>query len=138
MSLLGRFLQVVTSPLRAVWVFVWNRLDDRLKRMCLMASLHAALLQCNEHEHARIAKLNSSMDLIRGDLEDALRLPTLFGKYVWRGILPIEKVDLNSEKYVQRIVRMTPCWLTYTDESNFIDELKQLFSFCAHERTLAT
>lgn len=100
-----------------------------------MASLHAALLECTDDEQKKIDRLNSKMQLVRD--VNALRLPTLFGPRMWKGILPIDKIDLTNDAYLMRIVRKTPCWLLYTDEETFIQELKQLFYFCAWEKKQA-
>lgn len=132
MSLISRFLRPISNPFSALWLYVWKHLDCGFKRMCVIASLHAALVQCRDNEEERIAALNSSMCLVRDS--NALKLPTLFGPYVWKGVLPIEKVDFGSDKYVERIARMTPCWLLYTDRQSFIQELKQLFVFCRDQR----
>ena len=132
MSLISRFLRLKENPFKVFWVWIWNHLDNGFKRMCVMASLHAALVQCRDHECERISSLNSVMRLVKD--ESALRLPTLFGPYVWKGILPIEKVDLESDKYFERIARKTPCWLLYTDKETFVSELKQLVHYCMKER----
>ncbi|AEH03600.1 hypothetical protein AVT69_gp175 [Pseudomonas phage PhiPA3] len=132
MSITNRIMRPVRKVAEGLWLFFWNRVDDDLKRLCVMASLHAALVQCRDHECSRIARLNSTMRLVRD--ESALRLPTLFGPYLWKGILPIDKNDLTSEKFYKRIARKTPCWLLYTDECVFIEDLKQLMQFCMRER----
>jgi hypothetical protein len=99
-----------------------------------MASLHAVLMHCRDNEGNKISQLNGELNLVRD--EAALRLPTLFGPYVWTGLIPIEKVDLQSDRYFKRIARMTPCWLWYTDEASFIADLKALYLYCARARHL--
>lgn len=116
----------------SAWRWIWGRTDVDFRRLCVMASLHAVLAQCSYKETEQIKALNQSLHLVR-DI-DALKLPILFSKVVWTGVLPIEKIDASTDIYIERIARMTPCWLQYTDRQSFIAELKQLFVFCRNNQ----
>lgn len=124
----------VAQPFRSLWIKVWNLFDDDFKRMCVMASLHAVLLKCNDTECLKLLKLNAKMHLVRNI--DDIRFPTFLAPYLWKGILPIEKINLKSDRYFERVFRMTPCWLLYTDKAKYINEIKQLFLYCAWEKKM--
>lgn len=134
MSLKYKFTDLILKLFSYAWAWVWSRLDNKFKRMCMLASLHAVLLKCDDTETKRIAELNNVLGLVQD--VNALRLPTLFGPLLWKRVLPIEVIDVTTDRYIQRIVRMTPCWLLYTDESEFKKDLRRLLNYC-NGRSLA-
>lgn len=128
MSLKYKFTDLILIPMGKLWAWIWSHLDYKFKRMCIMASLHAVLLKLDDKDSEKIKQMNDSLKLVRD--VNALRLPTLFGPVVWTRILHINKIDIDSEKSINRIVRMTPCWLRYTTEAEFRDDIKALLEYC--------
>lgn len=99
-----------------------------------MSSLHAQLVACTDGECDKMQKLNSRLHLV--DDIDAMRLPTLFAPKIWRGVKPLAKMAVLNDRYFERLVRMTPCWLLYTDTQSFIKDLKQMVGYCVEEYNL--
>lgn len=99
-----------------------------------MSSLHAQLTACCESDQEKLERLNSDLKLV-GDVS-AMRLPTLFGPMIWKGIKPLAKMDVINDRYFERLVRHTPCWLLYTDHQSFIQELKEMVGYCVKEYKL--
>ncbi len=128
MSLKYKFTDLILNPIYKIWAWIWGRLDCEFKRMCVMASLHAVLLKCDGSDPEKIKQMNDSLKLVRD--VNALKLPTLFGPMLWKKVLPINKMDVSSDKCIQRIIRMTPCWLRYTDETEFREDLRELLQYC--------
>lgn len=128
MSLKYKFTDLILNPIYKIWAWIWGRLDCEFKRMCVMASLHAVLLKCDGSDPEKIKQMNDSLKLVRD--VNALKLPTLFGPMLWKKVLPINKMDVSSDKCIQRIIRMTPCWLSYTDETEFREDLRELLQYC--------
>lgn len=134
MSLIGGFMKSITGIPGTIWRWCWSKLDVDFRRMCVMSSLHAQLIVCTDGECEKMQKLNSKLNLL-GDV-DAMRLPTLFAPKIWRGVKPLAKMDHLNDRYFERLVRMTPCWLLYTDKQTFIRELKVMVGYCVEEYNL--
>lgn len=100
-----------------------------------MSSLHAQLISCNEDDKDKLQALNTRFHLVNDSA--AMRLPALFGSTVWRGVKPLEKMEFINDRYFERLVRRTPCWLMYTDKEAFIKELREMVGFCVEEYNLA-
>lgn len=113
---------------RKAWFKLWDRIDNRFKRMCVLASLHAVLMDCNEPGCNTVNNLNESLDLVKD--AEAMRFPMLFAPLIWKGVLPISHYEASSDKLVTRLMRKTPCWLKYTDDESFTNEIKQLLNYC--------
>lgn len=124
----NKFIDFVVKPLKRLWAWTWSLMDCNFKRMCILTSLHAVLLKCNDSESDKIKDLNDKFKLARD--VNALRLPTLFGPVLWKKVLPIERIDVTTERYIQRLMRMTPCWLKYGDEEKFKQDLRELINYC--------
>lgn len=126
-----RFLQLrkVGTPVRKLWFKLWDHAQDRFKRMCLLSSLHARLLQVNEDDRDQLNEVNREMDLDR-DVR-ALRFPTLLAPMIWPHVVPIEKIDMSrADYYVSKVMKGIPCWLMYGDEEAIKDDIKHLLRFC--------
>lgn len=124
----------LSAPGRGLWLFLWNRTQDRFKRMCLLASLHAQLTKCHVDDVAELKNINEEMDLMR-DVR-ALRCPTLFAPMIWKTVLPIERIDLSrSDAYVERILKKSPCWLLYADHETRREDVRQLLAYCQYQRS---
>ena len=132
MGFLNRFKLGIQMLSNQLWMWIWSRLDNEFKRMCLLASLHAVISNCKEPNPSEIAELNSKMRLVKD--ENALRFPMLMGSLIWKDIKNVDKFDLKSQRYVERIARKAPCWLKYTDDSSFKTDLQQLLSYSHDQR----
>lgn len=135
MSLKYKFTDLILKPLNNIWIWIWSLLDCKFKRMCVLASLHAVLLDCDDSESDRIRELNDKFKLVHD--VNALRLPTLIGPVLWRKILPIEQIDTSTDRYIQRLMRMTPCWLRYDDDQSFKQDLTALMDYCTRRSAVA-
>jgi len=129
MNLITKFRAASRRRLTSIWHGVWARSDVGFRRMCVIASLHAQLVKCSSTDHNSIDRLNERMQLVADS--SAMKFPTLFGNVIWKHIPPVEKVDLNSDRVVRRIIRSMPCWLNYGTEEKLESDIKCLLGFCA-------
>jgi len=136
MSRIGRFMKPISIFVSAPWRWLWSKFDVGFRRMCVMSSLHAQLTACKEDDIEVLTRLNQRLHLVDGTCIDAMRLPTLFGPRVWKGVQPLKKMDHLNERYFERLVRMTPCWLLYTDTKTFINDLREMIGFCVKEYSI--
>lgn len=79
-------------------------------------------------------RLNTKLHLV--DDITAMRFPTLFGPKIWKGVKPLNNMETINDRYFERLVRLTPCWLLYTDTQSFIKDLKIMVSYCVDEYKL--
>lgn len=100
-----------------------------------MASLHAQLSRCSTDNCHAIAMLNKHMLLVND--YNAMRLPTLFASLVWKNLPCIDILDTNNKKLVRRIMRLTPCWLNYTSEQGYENDIQELLGFCVSKSACA-
>lgn len=128
MNLITRFRDSLHGAGATFWNWMWLKSDVSFRRMCVMASLHAQLAKCSTDDCRAITRLNQHMRLV-GD-HNAMRLPTLFAGLIWKNLPSIEKLDTNNNNLIQRIVRLTPCWLYYTSEQSYESDIKELLGFC--------
>jgi hypothetical protein len=123
----------VGYPIRALWLLAWGKASDEFKRMCLLSSLHAQLVGCDEDNIVLLDQVNKRLELCR--FTTNMRLPTLFGPVIWRNVLPIQKIDMErSEAYIVRLMKKMPCWLTYGTPDQTQADIRQLFQYCQHQR----
>lgn len=117
------------APFRSLWFVMWNHATDRFKRMCLLTSLHAQLVTCDEKDHHRLEAVNLRLDLDRNT--SALKFPTLIGPLLWKQVLPIEKIDMErSEVFITRVIKRSPCWLLYADDRTIREDIRNLLNYC--------
>ena len=135
MSLINRFLKLTRQFFTAPWRWFWSKLDLSFRRMCVMTSLHARLMRCDDGDTDKLTRLNQKLKLIE-DI-DTMRFPTFVGHKLWKNVQPLDKMDSLNERYYERLFRMTPCWLLYTTKNEFIDELKTMINFCVREHNIA-
>lgn len=121
------FRRFLTKPFRVLWGLVWSRLDIQFKRMCLLASLHASIKQCNESDLNELIKLNKELKLVKD--VNALRLPVLLGPIIWKKVIHTDNLDTSNECAIKRIVRRLPCWIKYSDEATMKSDIKMLFGY---------
>lgn len=117
------------NPFMFLWFVLWYRLPNRCKRMCVLASLYARLIECRPEDQESLEQVNHAMGLSRDT--DALKFPAAISHWVWKNILPIRQIDLNNEEhYVARLVKKTPCWLWYADADTRHRDIQQLIALC--------
>lgn len=132
MNLITKFRATYRQFFTSVWHSLWAKSDVGFRRMCVMASLHAQLVRCSSHDESSINRLNEHMQLVADS--NAMKLPTLFGKVIWKNVPCIDKVNLNSDRMVRRIIRSMPCWLDYGTEEKLESDIKSLLGYCAVEQ----
>lgn len=120
--------------LESFWYGMWQRSDVGFRRMCVLASLHAQLVECNSGDCHAIGLLNERMNLVAD--ANAMKIPTLFAGVIWKTLPTVDKLDLTSERIVQRIKRLTPCWLHYGTDERFEMDIRSLLGFCTEVRTI--
>lgn len=108
-----------------MWNFAWFKIDSDFKRMCLIGSLHGKLKSCSEDDINDIKLLNDNLNLVK-DI-NAIRLPILLGPLFWNKLISIDKVDLEKDAMINKIIRKMPCWIKYSDEANMRSDLRKLF-----------
>lgn len=112
-----------------IWLALWERVPDRSKRMCVLASLYARIMGITEDDTEQLANLGRGLELSRDP--KALRLPALMAPYLWRGVRRGQPVETERQDVVvSRLLRKTPCWLRYADDTTMRDDLHTLFNFC--------
>lgn len=132
MNLITKFRAAYRNYFTTFWHSLWACSDVGFRRMCVMASLHAQLVRCSSDDVGSIQRLNERMQLVADS--NAMKLPTLFGKVIWKNIPSIDKVDLNSDRIVRRIIRSMPCWLDYGTKEKLETDIKSLLGYCAEEQ----
>lgn len=126
---LSSLKQSLLKPLVSLWVFVWNKMPDRCKRLCFLTSLYARLIGCSEDDTAKLDEMNRSLGLTRD--VNALRFPALVAPLIWRSVTVNPKIDIErSERYIGTLLKKAPCWLWYADEATIRNDLRQLFEIC--------
>lgn len=132
MNLITKFRATYHRTLRKLWHGLWARSDVGFRRMCVMASLHAQLVKCSSNDVQCIKRLNERMQLVADS--NALKLPTLFGDVIWKNVPPVEKVNLESDRIVRRIIRSMPCWLNYGTQEKLESDIRCLLGYCAEAK----
>lgn len=99
-----------------------------------MSSLFGRLTSCPETDTDRLRRLDEHLDL--GDMLSAMRLPVLMGPKYWRAVPTLDKIGVVNDRYYERLARMTPCWLLYSDTQTFIEDIKSMVQFCITEYKL--
>lgn len=129
MRLLNSLTLKLKAPFRSLWFVLWNHATDRFKRMCLLTSLHAKLVSCDENDLQRLEAVNTQLNLDRDTR--ALKFPTLLGPVLWKQVLHIEKIDIaRSEVLISRIIKRSPCWLLYADDQVIRQDIRALLAHC--------
>jgi hypothetical protein len=117
-----------------LWFYFWSNASDRCKRMFVLSSLYARLMQCSEDDLDELKALNENLDLTRDTR--ALRTPALFSTWVWGRTLPLDRVDMERvDSYVTRLVKKTPCWLWYADQETRRRDIQDLILYCVYRKT---
>lgn len=129
MNLITKFRAAFRRKLRTSWHWLWSLSDVGFRRMCVMASLHAQLINCSSDDCKLINRLNERMNLVAD--ANAMKIPTLFGNVIWKNIPSVEKVDFTSDRIVRRIMRSMPCWLNYGTDEKLESDIRSLLFYCA-------
>ncbi len=132
MNLITKFRAAYRRRLTLVWHGLWERSDVGFRRMCVIASLHAQLVKCSSDDDSRICRLNERMQLVADS--NAMKLPTLFGKVIWKNIPTVDKVNVSSDRMVRRIIRSMPCWLNYGTQEKLESDIRSLLGFCSEQK----
>jgi len=115
-------------------------LPKKGKRILMLVSLHAQLVQDGVFDDETLKKLNESMRL--ADSEDALNYPAHFHNVVWgRDRLPEEVVSqigqyssdqclpyTEAQRVSKMLVDLTPAWLRYDTYDNMGKDVIRLFA----------
>lgn len=137
MRRLHPLLQSLLSPLHLTWLLLWDKVPAQGKRMCVLASLYCRLAMCDEDDMDRLRQLNNSLKLARDPA--ALRFPSMIAPYLWKRVLPLEKIDpAHTDRYLLRLLKHTPCWLWYADQQTRLEDLKRLMTYCQNDSTPQT
>lgn len=113
------------SLLARMWYRVCFSTSDDSRRMCLLASLYARLLDLepNATSKAQMVELNDKLGLSRDP--GVLRFPALLGRYIWKQVLPIQKHhDACVEHTIVRLLRKSPAWLWYGDMESRQEDIR--------------
>lgn len=114
-----------------LWFYLWSNTTDQCKRMCVLASLYARLSYCSEDDLKQLQELNRDFKLSRD--HNALRFPILIAPWIWRNVLPVEKIDVKQyDSYAARLVKKMPCWLWYADAETRSRDIQRLLTYCVY------
>lgn len=119
--------RLFSRPLKCFWEYLWSKVDTSFKKMCLIASLHAAIKGCQESDIKSLNSLNQQLHLVKD--VNALRLPVLVGPLLWDETLRFEKLDIDKSNAIKRILRKLPCWIKYSDDVTMGEDISKLFSY---------
>lgn len=114
-------------PFKMLWGYIWSKTDMSFKKMCLLASLHASIRECDERNIKELKELNNSLNLVKD--VNAMRLPILLGPVFWSKNIQAKKLDINQEKTIIKILRKLPCWIKYSDDDTISKDIKSLFDY---------
>lgn len=130
MRFLHQYHFITRNPFMFLWFLLWYRTPDQSKRMCVLASLYAKLMECDPSDRECLEFINRQMGLSRDT--NALKFPAAISRWIWRNILPIRRIrlDTNKEHYIARLVKKTPCWLWYADTETRHEDIRQLVELC--------
>jgi len=129
MRFIHNYHLVSKNPLMFLWFMLWYRTPDQSKRMCVLASLYARLMECQPDDRECLERVNQEMGLSRDT--NALKFPAAISRWIWKNILPIKRIDLEHEEhYVARLVKKTPCWLWYADAETRYQDIQRLVELC--------
>ena len=115
-------------------------LPKRGKRILMLVSLHAQLVQDGVFDEETLKKLNESMHL--ADSEEALSYPAHFHRVVWgQDRIPDEVVTAigahsgaqclpytEAKRVSMLLVELTPAWLRYDTYENMGKDVIRLFA----------
>jgi len=130
MRFLHHYQLPFNNPFMFLWFLLWYRTPDQSKRLCVLASLYARLMECDYHDEECLDRVNRQLQLSRDTC--ALKFPAAISRWIWRNILPLRKIRLgeNEEHYIARLVKKTPCWLWYADQQTRHEDIRQLVELC--------
>lgn len=121
------------NPFMFLWFLLWYRTPDQSKRMCVLASLYAQLMECAPTDRECLEFVNHQMGLSRDT--NALKFPVAISRWIWRNTLPLRQIQLNNEdRYIARLVKKTPCWLWYADAETRHADIRRLIEICGRRR----
>lgn len=113
----------------SLWISFWKRMPDRCKRMCFLTTIYASTVGCTEDDTAQLQQISHGMGLSRDP--NALRFPALMTPVIWRRYRPDVRVsEVNRERYIRKLLKLTPCWLMYADVDTMRSDLRQLMDYC--------
>lgn len=118
---------LLCAPFKMLWGYIWSKTDVPFKKMCLLASLHASIRECDERNIKELKALNNSLKLVKD--VNAMRLPILLGPLLWSNNIQAKKLDTNQEKTIVKILRKLPCWIKYSDDDTISRDIKSLFEY---------
>lgn len=110
-------------------------IPDRTKRLVLLASLMAELVDLKSFNKETLQKLNAVMHLCT--YIDAMKLPISLSNVIWHGKTSYElfntkdivHADLNTaaiKTLSESIVDKVPTWLRYGDTSTIVKDIQEL------------
>lgn len=113
------------NPVTLFWFMCWNRAPDAIKRMFMLTSLYATLVEEEDISLEELDKFSRELEIEAHP--KAMKFPALIGKWVWSQLLPFRKISLdNEEHYIHRLVKKIPCWLWYEDAESRRRDIQQL------------
>ena len=130
----------LTGILKTLFFFLLGiLLPSKAKRIFMMTTLHAQLVEDGVFTEETLKKLNETMDLARSD--DALTYPAYFHSFVWGDQrLPDVIHDIvgphapdscipytEAKRVGESILAMAPSWLVYGGKDEMLRDIVQLF-----------
>lgn len=97
--------------------------------MCLLTTLYASTVGCDEDDTSVLQIVNESLNIAR-DI-NALRFPAMLTPLIWSRYKPNLRVEPeHKERYVNRLLKRTPCWMLYSDETTMREDINKLIEVC--------
>lgn len=122
------------NPLVLLWFMLWLKLPEWTRRMCLLCSLYGRLSGCQVDDVERLRAFNRHFNLISEGNFNALRFPLTLSGAIWRNLTPVGRLnERNTERYIARLIKRTPCWLYYAEHETQRQDIAGVVAYCQRE-----
>ncbi len=131
MKLLTKLQQSVADFFTRIGLRFCAKLDNDFKRMCVLAIIHSKWVGGDvvRERYAKAMALNKQMCLVQDG--NALKFPTCIADHCLRGIPSLNEAKSSPDCGWSRIRKVIPCWLRYSDEDTFRNDIQRVFAICA-------
>lgn len=82
-----------------------------------------------QNRYVKAERMNEQMCLVQDS--NALKFPTCIADHCLRDIPSLTEAKSSPDCGWDRIRKVIPCWLRYSDEATFRDDVQRVFAICA-------
>lgn len=131
MKLLTYLQKVIAQFFTRVGLKFCAKLDNDFKRMCVLAIIHSKWVGGDvvKERYTKMSTLNNQLCLVQD--ASALKFPTCIADHCLKGIPSLNEAKSLPDCGWNRIRKVIPCWLRYSDEATFRNDVRRVFALCA-------